>query len=378
MGSAWLWALPALGVGQLALAAANLRRFQSARADSGPAGPRRVAVLIPARNEACRIGPLVAAVLADPAVGRVRVLDDHSTDGTAEAARRGAGGDPRFELLEGQALPPGWTGKSFACHQLTEGLREDWWVFLDADVSLAPGAIAEAVRRAAASGAELSSFWPRQTLETPGERWLVPMLDVVLVGFWPFGLAEDGPDARFAAANGQCLVFSRRGYALAGGHQAVRADMVDDVALARAMKRAGGRIALTDAGGWASVRMYAGLGDAWSGFTKNLYPAFGGRPGPFVAGMGLFALLHAVPVVGLVIGLALRWPGLWGPMAAQLGLGLALRALLVARLGHPAPAAIAHPLSAWLVVALGLASWRAAGRGPRLWPGREYAREGRP
>jgi hypothetical protein len=376
MGSAWLWALPALGAAQLALAAANMRRFQAERPGPLPLGG--IAVLIPARDEAARIGALVASVLAEPAVARVRVLDDQSTDGTGEAARRAANGDPRFELLAGAPLPPGWTGKNFACHQLGMGLDEDWWVYLDADVSLAPGAIAEAVRRAAASGADLLSFWPRQRVVTPGERLLVPMLDVVLLGFLPFGLAEEGRDARFAAANGQCLVFSREGYARAGGHEAVRGDLVDDVALARAVKRAGGRVALTDAGAWASVRMYAGLGEAWAGFTKNLYPAFGGRPGPFVAGMGLFSLLHAWPLVGAIAGLALHAPGIWGPMAAQLALGWALRTLLVARLGHPAGVAVAHPLSAWLVVGLGLASWRAAARGQLAWKGRRYALEARP
>ena len=102
MASAWLWALPALGAAQLALTVANLARFQRPRVGEAEGA---VAALVPARDEAARIGPLVSALLADPAVSRVRVLDDHSTEGTADVARAAAGGDPRFEQIVSSLAP---------------------------------------------------------------------------------------------------------------------------------------------------------------------------------------------------------------------------------------------------------------------------------
>lgn len=376
MASAWLWALPLLGLGQWALAYDNLKRFQRPYAGAVPADT--IAVLVPARNEGVRIGDCVRSILAQPEVTRLRVLDDQSEDDTAARAVEAAQGDPRFTLLRGAPRPAGWTGKNHACHQLAMGVEADWLLFVDADATLAPGAAAEAVRRARASDADLLSFWPRQAIGSLGEGLLVPMMDLVLLGYLPMALAEARPDPSLAAANGQCLLFARPAYERLGGHAAVKGDLVDDVALARGVRRLGGRVVLSDAGPWVRVRMYHGLAEAWAGFTKNLYPAFGGRPGPFVFGMGLFALGHAVPPILALVGALAGWGWLWGPMLAQTLVALAVRALIARRLAQPAWSVLLHPLSAWLVVALGLASWRAAATGRLSWKGRTYALEARP
>jgi hypothetical protein len=175
-----------------------------------------------------------------------------------------------------------------------------------------------------------------------------------------------------SAANGQCLVFRAEAYRRAGGHAAVRGDIAEDVALARAMKRAGGRVRLTDAGELARVRMYHSLTEAWAGFRKNLYPAFGGQPGPFLVGLSLFAALHAWPLPGLLLACALGQPVAAAAFAAQTLLAWVLRGLLVVRLGHPVVGAITHPIGALLVVALAFASWRAAAAGNLIWKGRAY------
>lgn len=371
-----LWALPLAGALQLAMARDNMRHFQAVMA--GPAASGTVSVLVPARDEALRIGDCVSALLSQAEADEVLVLDDGSTDGTAEAARAAAGGDSRFQVFEGRSLGAGWVGKAHACAQLSERARGDWLVFVDADVTLRPGAVAEAVRRAAATEAGLLSFWPRQALGSWGERLIVPMLDVVLFGFLPFRLAANRSEPALAAANGQCLVFRASAYRAMGGHAAVKGELVEDVALARAMKRAGHRVVLTDAGAWASVRMYTGLRSAWAGFTKNLYPAFGGRPAPFLAGLSLFAGSQALPFWLALVALAAGQVAWAAPLAVQAALAFALRALLVRGLGHPITSALAHPLSGLLVLGLALASWRASASGHVTWKGRVYGHEAAP
>jgi hypothetical protein len=371
-----LWLLSALGWAQAALVADNLHRFRPpAPAATGPVP--RVSVLVPARDEAPRIGALVRSVLAQTDVElRVWVLDDQSRDGTADAATAAANGDSRLTVLSGAPLPPGWVGKCHACHQLAEAADGDWLVFLDADTVLAPGAIASVVAFAERERAGLVSLFPAQVMGSFGERLMLPLLMYTLLGFLPLGLAAGRPEPSLAAANGQFLAFSRAAYDAIGGHQAVANDLVEDMALARAIKARGLKLVIADGGPWVRCRMYDGLGTLWRGFQKNLYPAFGGRPGPFLAGWAMLVALGAAPLALAAAGLALGRPDWWGPGLAAIAAGWTTRAMLAARLGQPWASVPAHPLAMTLLAALAIDSWRAWAAGHVAWKGRAYDASG--
>jgi len=193
---------------------------------------RRVSVLLPVRDEAKRVEPCLRALLGQTGVDlEVVVLDDGSTDGTAEVVLRVADGDPRVRLLPGRPLSPGWLGKPHACQQLADAAApsSEVLVFVDADVVLAPTAVAATVALLDDTGLDLLSPYPRQA--APGPTALVqPLLQWSWLTFLPLRAAERSARTSLAAANGQLLAVRRTAYDRAGGHAAVHDDVVEDVA----------------------------------------------------------------------------------------------------------------------------------------------------
>jgi glycosyl transferase family 2 len=329
------------------------------RPPRGAATDRRVAVLLPLRDEAARVTPCLEALLGQRGVPELEivVLDDGSTDGTAEVVRSVAG--DKVRLLTGVSPPAGWLGKPHACAQLAAAVPgAEVLVFVDADVVLTPDAVAGGV--VAADGFDLFSPYPR--IDGAG-RLVQPLLQWSWLTFLPLRAMERSPRPSLAAAGGQWLVVSRAGYDRAGGHAAVRGEVLEDIALARAVKRAGGRIALADGSGLAACRMY----DSWSGlvggYTKSLWASF---PTPFAAGavVVLLLLLYAAPVAFL----ATPW---WPVAAAAYLLGVAGR-LVTARAtgGRALPDALAHPASIAGFAYLIALSFHRRRKGILTWRGR--------
>ena len=325
-------------------------------------GPERVSVLLPVRDEAPTVRACLEAVLAQDGVAEVLVLDDGSTDGTGELARAVA--DPRLRVLAGAPLPPAWLGKPHACQQLADAAdpRSDVLVFLDADVVLAPGAVAATVDLLRRHRLDLVSPYPRQRTVTPVERLVQPLLQWSWLTFLPLRLAERSPRPSLAAANGQLLAVRRPAYDRAGGHSAVRADVLDDVALLRAVKRAGGRGGVADGTALATCRMYGGWAELRDGYTKSLWSAFGTRAGA-TAVTGLLGVVYVLPAAAALAG---SRAGLAGYVAGVTGRVVAAR-----RTGGRAwPDALAHPVSVLAVAGLTARSWRAYRAGTLSWKGR--------
>ena len=352
--------LSVAGAAHAALNAALLRRPPAV-----PAPVRgSVAVVVPVRDEAANVVDCLAAALDQRGVPglRVVVVDDGSTDGTA--ALVAAHPDPRVQLVTAPPPGPGWLGKPNACARGAEAAGDaDVLVFLDADVRLMPDAVAAAVAVLDAHGLDLVSPWPRQLTGTAPERLVQPLQQWLWATFLPLRLAERSPRPALAAANGQFIVVRREAYGRSGGHAAVRGEVIEDVALLRAVKAAGGRGVVVDGSRLAVCRMYEGWAGVREGYAKSLWAAVGGSP---AAGLATAAVLTAVWVVPPAAALRGSRAGLLGYAA-----GVAGRAISAAATGRRAwPDALAHPLSVLALDLLMVRSVIGHRRGTLRWRGR--------
>ncbi|MET8279107.1 glycosyltransferase [Micromonospora sp. NPDC005174] len=332
-----------------------------------------VAVLLPLRDEATRVTPCLRALLAQRGVPglRVVVLDDGSTDGTADVVRAVAGDDPRVTLLSGVTPPPGWLGKPHACWQLATRTDPDATalVFVDADVVLAPHAVAAAVTELRAARVTLLSPYPRIVVATAADRLVQPLLQWLWLTFLPLRAMERSPRPSLAAAGGQFLVVDRAGYTAAGGHAAVADKVLEDVELARAVKRAGGRIALADGSRLATCRMYDDWPQLRDGYSKSLWASFG-HPSAAAAVVAALLLLYTAPPL---VALGFAWTAPRVSMVALIAylLGVAGRALTArATGGRWWPDALAHPVSVVVLGWLTLRSYHLRKRRRLTWRGR--------
>ncbi len=339
-----------------------------------PAPAPFVSVLIPARNEAGQIGRTVRLLLEQQYPGRMEllVLDDQSEDGTSTVALAAGNGDPRLRVLCGAPLPCGWVGKPWACRQLAQAAQGELLLFTDADVAWLPASLAAVVASGQMQGAGLLSAWPTQHMETWAERLVVPLMSFALLAYLPVQWVRDLPQKQAAAANGQCLLFTRGAYDASGGHTAVRDRVLEDVLLAQRVKQAGKPLRLVDGAGLVTARMYADWPSARDGFAKNILAGH----------LDSIPLLLLSTVFHLTVFL-LPWLWLWAallsrqfdvglllPLAAA-ALGVAVRAMTAATARQPLGDALLMPISVLLMTRIAFQSiwWRLRKGGP-VWKGR--------
>jgi len=231
-----------------------------------PAGAgRHVIVIMPARNEAQVIGTALASLAAQTFDGVIDliVVDDGSTDGTAEAARhaaRAGGALPRLRVIQGTAPPPGWTGKLWA---LAQGVAAasvagaDYFLFTDADIQHGPRSVATLVATAEAQHRDLVSHMVKLSTAAAAERLLIPAFVFFFLKLYPPAwIAAPRDKHKLAAAAGGCILIRPQALARIGGLEAIRSRIIDDCALARAVKDSGGGIWLELTRDTRSLRVY--------------------------------------------------------------------------------------------------------------------------
>lgn len=268
-------------------------------------GQPLVSVLIPARNEAARLGPCLAG-LAAQTTSRFEtiVVDDDSSDGTGDLARGFAGHVAGLQVLDGAPLPAGWAGKCWACWQAAGMAGGEWLLFLDADVLPQPALIASLL--AYAADADLVTMMPRQHLGTAAERMLLPAFHSILLGVYPLHIVSNQAYP-LAFANGQCLLVRRDVYFATDGHRAVRDSVLEDTDYGQIVKAAGYRLLAANGPVLLGARMYHGWRSAAEGLGKNAVAGFrsgGARSGLVGARQSLIAF---APLYLLLAGAWLLW-----------------------------------------------------------------------
>ena len=317
----------------------------------------RVSILIPARNEESVIGACVSSALGQAGLDdfEVIVLDDASTDGTAAALLSIT--DSKLQVIASHAaLPEGWLGKPWACERLGEAATGSVLVFIDADVRLAPHAVVAAVNELRTSGLQLLSPQPRQVADTWLERLIQPLLAWSWQTTLPLWLAERTRWTILSAAIGQFLVVDADAYRAQGGHASVRAEVIDDINLLKAFKRAGFNGVIANGSELAECRMYRTMSELVAGYGKSAWQAFGGPLGSLAVNAA-FAFFFIWPLWVLLSP--------WSAPEERAAASLALVLIWLTRLlsGHSAhdriwPDALFHPLSGIAFMALNLWSWR--------------------
>jgi cellulose synthase/poly-beta-1,6-N-acetylglucosamine synthase-like glycosyltransferase len=285
-------------------------------------------VVIPAYNEAENIALCLESVLSStpPCVEwQVLVVDDESSDATAELAAASAAHLPHtsagFSLLSAGPRPAGerWVGKNWACTRAMEQVHSDWVLFIDADVQLQADALQRALAQAISDQADLLSLAPRLTCGCLAE-WMVQPIMASLLGLgFPIEAAND-PASDVAFAAGPFMLFRRSVYQRIGGHRALAAEVVEDLALARTIKAGGYRLRYLLGLDAVDLRMYADLAALWEGWTKNWCLGLDRDPAKALAAAGVVVVMFSIPwlLLPVAIGLLLALPPMQGCWLALL------------------------------------------------------------
>jgi len=385
---AWLWFSVSVAAVLLIQFVLNLLLLPRLNSAVRPTGLPRVSVLLPARNEALRIKPCLQSLLQQnyPSL-EIIVLDDESEDATAEIVRAlGFSSGSNRRLLRGSPLPPGWTGKSWACHQLAEVAGGEYLLFTDADTVHGPEAVSSAMAAAQRFRSDLLTLWPYQVTVTFAEKLIIPLMFVVggsYLPHWLLVLAQRFPGlarvlgrkflARCGTASGQFLLFRRESYFKMGGHRAVGEHLVEDISLAREVAKRipdGWRLVTCDGTRLVSCRMYTSFGQIWEGFTKNLWPVFDGDWLGFWLAITWQFLVCVLPFLIIVFS---RRPELY----LVTGILLSLRMAAALRFKSSWLSVCFHPLGYSLALLIAVNSFRQGKSRGITWKNRTYRKRER-
>jgi chlorobactene glucosyltransferase len=334
-------------------------------------GPRpklipRVSVLVPARNEERCIQTCLASLSSQDYPGlEIIVLDDDSQDETARRVIASAERDLRIRLIRGKSLPPGWTGKNWACHQLSLEAQGEILLFTDADNFYAPFAISRTMGWMQKLNLDLFSAFPQQITVSWAEKLIVPIFDLFVYSLLPLWLTYYSRHESLSAANGQWIAFTRQGYDKLGGHASVQSHIVEDTALSRRAKRLG--LKTITASGCAAVfgRMYHNRQEVWCGFAKNAFGLMNFQTAPYFFFLVFLFFIFVLPY------LLLAFPSLWAWVLPAVAVNVLLRLIVAIKYKQPFFfSVILHPVSILATILVGLTSFYYYMIGDIVWKGR--------
>ena len=234
-----------------------------------------VSVLIPARNEENNIEHLLNDLQQqDYRNLEIIIFNDQSTDDTERILKLIAEKDTRIRYINSSGLPDGWIGKNYACHVLALAAKGKYLLFLDADVRIRGNMIKKMILFSLQYNLTLLSIFPIQIMKSTGEKTTVPNMNYILLSLLPLILVRKSPFQSLAAANGQCMFFEAEGYKGIFPHELLKNSKVEDIQIAKLLKRRKKKVACLTGKPEISCRMYAGYKEAVNGFSKNVVMFF--------------------------------------------------------------------------------------------------------
>jgi len=316
---------------------------------------------VPLRNEESNVSELIENLNSQTSLAHAEfiILDDGSDDSTFDLVKTAIEIKPKFRLIQGEPLPTGWIGKVWALHQLEAHSNGEIIVSIDADVRLTPDAISKSITLMKSAQLNFLSPYPHQIAKTLGERLIQPLLQWSWMSTLVLRFSERTSFSSMAVANGQFFIVQKRALVAAGGYEAVKSAVLDDVFLARRLIKTGSRGAVVSGAKIAQCRMYASWSEIEAGYGKSLRHAFGSIFGSMSAVVFLF-ITGVAPLVVALMG------SMWGWIAFTF---MTLTRILSARQSRMRTLdSLLHPISSTLLIYLIFYSYLM--RGDVQWKGR--------
>jgi chlorobactene glucosyltransferase len=322
-----------------------------------------VSILVPARNEEKNIAEVLRDLLQQSYTDyEVIVLDDQSEDDTFHLVEDIARTTDKVTLVRGKPLPAGWVGKNWACFQLAQYARGEVCLFIDADVHLSNRALEAALHTMYKYKVVMLSCFPTQKIGSMGAWLVVPLMNWLLLSFLPLKLVTASSYPSLAAANGQFMLCNKKSYDEIGGHEALADHVVEDMELARRLKRHNYPIMTAISYDVITCRMYGGFIDAFKGFSKNFFPGFNASPLIFLSILTALIMVFFTPFIFVIFRTYYIW----------LILIIITGRVIVSRISSQNPLinGILHPFQMLCMVLIGVNSLYWTVTGKTVWKGR--------
>ncbi|MGM0366374.1 MAG: glycosyltransferase [Actinomycetota bacterium] len=271
--------------------------------------PPLISVLIPARNEEGNIGRCLNSLRKQDYTNlEILVLDDRSRDATAQEVEKASRLDSRIKLISGKTLPPRWMGKSYACWQLARHAKGKYLLFTDADTLHFKKSVSSSLAVLARERMDAISVFPSQVMVTFHERMVVSFINFAFLCFPPLLMMKKTRYPLFSAGTGQFILFRRETYDAIGGHRSVREKVIEDVAIAKQVKRKGLKFMIYDGRQQIYCRMYKNLHEVIRGFSKFIFAAFDFNLALMFLVMSLVTILFLLPFICFPLAVVFGWP----------------------------------------------------------------------
>ena len=346
----------------LLLAVFNFFTLRVVSSKNSASSDQSVSILIPMRNESENVIELITLLKEQANLSNFEIiaLDDSSSDNTRELLLGLS--QNNLKVIAGKELQEGWLGKNYACYQLAIAAKGDYLVFLDADVRLDTKAVASTIESMRAWNWDFISAYPRQIALTFLERLTQPLLQWSWFTTLPLRITQKWPRPSTVVANGQFIVIKRKAYFDCDGHRGVKAEVLDDLSLARNLVRAGAKGGVADGSRVSYCRMYSSANQLIEGYTKSQWSAFVNPLGALLA-ISLLTLTSILPFAAGIAGELSGWYLYFAIVMTRVLSGIKTRTI--------PSTSLLHPLSALIWIYLIAISWIKKYRGELSWRGRK-------